>query len=243
MNNDLIKITTGEQGSSVVSARELYNFLGFDASQWSRWSKKNIVNNGWAKEGEDWQRLDIMSNGNPTTDYALSLDFAKRLSMLARTHKGEEIRKYFIEKESQLRQTLTAPLFSTEQALIQLVSQQTQLLASLRADVDEIRAGYKPVRKRQSIQPPHQKQPALSAPDFGLRQLIHRKVNEYCGYHGVSQSETYNYLYKRLLDVYGVNVYRLMRTGGESLIDALERYGHLDRVYSLIMAELTYVEE
>lgn len=44
-------------------------------------------------------------------------------------------------------------------------------------------------------------------------------------------------------DVYGVNVYRLNRANGESLLDALEQYGQLEKLYSLIMAELTYVEE
>lgn len=42
--------------------------------------------------------------------------------------------------------------------------------------------------------------------------------------------------------MYAVNVYRLKRYGKESYLDALERYGHLDRLYSLIMAELHYEE-
>jgi anti-repressor protein len=72
---------------------------------------------------------------------------------------------------------------------------------------------------------------------------VKTRVNEYCGYHGAQQGETYNYLYKRLHDVYGINVYRLIRTSGESLLDAIERYGHLDRIYALITSELHYVEE
>lgn len=41
--NELIKVTTNEQGSQVVSARDLYNYLGFDKSQWKRWYEKNIL--------------------------------------------------------------------------------------------------------------------------------------------------------------------------------------------------------
>lgn len=41
--------------------------------------------------------FDLMSNtqtgGRPTKDFALSIDFSKKLSMLARTEKGEEARK------------------------------------------------------------------------------------------------------------------------------------------------------
>lgn len=38
-----------------------------------------------------------MSNSKP--DFVLSLDFAKRLAMMARTQRGEQIRAYFIECE------------------------------------------------------------------------------------------------------------------------------------------------
>jgi anti-repressor protein len=104
--NGLIKITTNEQGSSVVSARELYEYLGFDAGQWKRWYQKNIINNQFAFENVDWEVFDIMSNtkngGRPTKDFAITTDFAKRLSMMARTEKGEEARKYFIECEQKL---------------------------------------------------------------------------------------------------------------------------------------------
>lgn len=82
-------------GKEVVSARDLYDFLGFDRSQWSRWAKKNIEKNPFAQDGIDWQGFDIMSNGNNTKEYALTIDFAERLSMLARTEKGEEIRRWF----------------------------------------------------------------------------------------------------------------------------------------------------
>jgi len=40
-------------------------------------------------------------SGRPSKDFILSIDFAKKLSMLARTEKGEQIRNYFIEVEKQ----------------------------------------------------------------------------------------------------------------------------------------------
>lgn len=45
-----------------------------------------------------------MSNGNETKDFALTIDFAKRLAMMAKTEKGEQARKYFIECEKQLKE-------------------------------------------------------------------------------------------------------------------------------------------
>jgi anti-repressor protein len=40
-------------------------------------------------------------NGNESKDFAISIDFAKHISMMARTPKGHEYRNYFIELESQ----------------------------------------------------------------------------------------------------------------------------------------------
>ena len=93
---ELIKVTE-ENGEQLVSARELYEFLELDKSQWARWTKKNIEE--IFEENQEYQRLDIVSNGNNTTEYVLKLDVAKELSMLARNEKGKQIRKYFIELE------------------------------------------------------------------------------------------------------------------------------------------------
>ena len=87
-----------------VSARELYSILGLDKSNWSRWSKQNIVDNPFAVENNDYVGFVIMTNGNETTDFALVLDFAKKLAMQVKTEKGELVRKYFIECEEALKQ-------------------------------------------------------------------------------------------------------------------------------------------
>jgi len=103
--SELIKITEDVAGNKIVSARELYQKLGYDLSQWSRWYKKNIVNNNFAIENEDWVGFDIKSNGNDTKDFALRLDFAKRLSMMAKTQVGDDYRKYFIACEQIAKDT------------------------------------------------------------------------------------------------------------------------------------------
>ena len=93
---ELIKVTE-QNGEQLVSARELYEFLELDKSQWARWTKKNIEE--IFEENQEYQRLDIVSNGNNTTEYILKLDVAKELAMLSRSEKGKEIRKYVIELE------------------------------------------------------------------------------------------------------------------------------------------------
>lgn len=97
--NELIKITE-TNGKNAVSARELYEKLGYDLSQWPRWYKKNITNNKFAMEDVDYQTLRLnVDKGRPSSDFALSIDFAKKLSMLARTEAGEKIRQYFVDVE------------------------------------------------------------------------------------------------------------------------------------------------
>jgi len=95
---DLIKVTQ-QNGKQLVSARELYQFLELDSAKWSRWSLGNIKNDSFFIENEDYTRLDIMSNHQKTTDYAITLDMAKELSMLSRTEKGKKARRYFIDFE------------------------------------------------------------------------------------------------------------------------------------------------
>jgi anti-repressor protein len=94
-----IGIVKMDSGESAVSAKELYLYLGFDKSQWSRWYQKNIVDNDFVLEWVDWEGFDTMSNGNETKDFVITIDFAKRISMMAKTEKGESIRSYFIECE------------------------------------------------------------------------------------------------------------------------------------------------
>ena len=99
---ELIKITE-QNGNQAVSARELYEFLGYNKAVWARRYKKNILKNEFAFENIDYQTFNITLNGNETKDFALSIDFAKKLSMKANTARGEEARQYFIECEKQLR--------------------------------------------------------------------------------------------------------------------------------------------
>lgn len=101
-------------GRQVVSARELYEFLGYNKAVWSRWYPQNIVENPYAIENEDWVGFNIMLNGNETRDFALSIDFAKRLAMRAQTDRGEQARRYFLECEKELQKKLPTSMTISE---------------------------------------------------------------------------------------------------------------------------------
>ena len=127
----LIKITE-QDGNKVVSARELYKKLGYDKSQWKRWYEKNILNNDFAFENEDYSVLDIMSKtqgGRPTKDFALKIEFAKKIAMRANTIEGEKVRDYFIKVEKLAKEQIapTNPLDLLKLAVSEMEKKDKQI--------------------------------------------------------------------------------------------------------------------
>lgn len=116
-----------EGAKQTVSARTLYEYLGMNLAHWKRWSKKNILENGFYKENEDWQGFALMVNGNEVQDFEVSIDFAKEISMMARTEKGNDARKYFIECEKKALVPTMSDAEIVSKALM-LVSKQNEQL-------------------------------------------------------------------------------------------------------------------
>lgn len=112
--NKLINIQVNEQGKQIVSAKNLYLGLGLNVTNWSRWYPKNIQKNEFFKENIDWVgvRHDVegfrlndenYKEGRPTMDFAITLEFAKHIAMMAKTEKSHEYRNYFIECEKKVK--------------------------------------------------------------------------------------------------------------------------------------------
>lgn len=126
---ELIKINTNEEGKQLVSARELYLGLGLNEAVWKRWYTTNILENDYFLKNIDWVSIqhDVENSkgGRPTIDFAISLDFAKHIAMMARTEKSHEYRNYFIECEKKVNQL---PQLSKElQAIFALDGKQQKL--------------------------------------------------------------------------------------------------------------------
>lgn len=209
--NNLIKITE-KNGRQLVSARELYEFLGFDKSQFARWSKKNIVNNQFAIENEDWTGFDINVEGNTLTDYAVSLDFAKKITLVSKSVKGNEIREYFIECEKQLRNGTVKLPTPTELAYMLIQSESEKQIAQeqVRLLTETVKQQAPKVEYVETVLQAVNTWPiTLIAAELGksaiaLNQIlkekgIHRKVNgvwvlnaDYCN-KGYTGTRTHNY--------------------------------------------------
>lgn len=139
---DALPAIINHKDRPAVSARELYQQLGFDSSNWKKWYKKNILNNSFAIEGEDYSELVLSTNR--TKDFALSLDFAKRLAMMARTERGEAIRAYFVQCEKMALER-TKPRTQVELLLesVQALHAQEQKLSAVETRVQQLEAQSK----------------------------------------------------------------------------------------------------
>lgn len=101
----IIKIAEAEIAGAVVqtvNARDLHAFLEV-GKDFSTWIKDRIAQFSFL-DGADFvteSRSPVSGSGNrgAATDYFLSLDMAKELSMVERNSKGKEARQYFIECE------------------------------------------------------------------------------------------------------------------------------------------------
>ncbi len=111
-----ITIIEHKELKKAVSARELYEFLEVDTPL-HKWIER-MIDYGF-EENIDYiiyVKNDINSDnrrGRPSSDYLMTVEMAKEISMLQRSEKGKEARKYFIECERKLKeQQLAIPNFS-----------------------------------------------------------------------------------------------------------------------------------
>ena len=183
---ELIKITE-QNGQRAVSARELYEFLGFDVKNWSRWYQKNIENNEFAFESVDYQTLFIMKNGNETKDFALTIDFAKKLAMKANSAKGEEVREYFINCEKIAKQI--KPLSQLE-----ILAQSAQILLEQERKINQVQEQVHLLEAKITTRPEYftiAGYATLQKIDCGLKlaSSLGRKASKLCKERGIETEE------------------------------------------------------
>lgn len=123
--NELVKVIKTDTQEQAVSARELHEFLGV-TTRFDTWVKRMIEAYGF-EENLDFvtvlqkngvnvsknEHVDYssqqLSRAGISTEYIISLDMAKELSMVQRTDRGKQARQYFIACEKELRDLVPAP--------------------------------------------------------------------------------------------------------------------------------------
>jgi phage anti-repressor protein len=147
--NEIIPIHDNN-GKRTVSARQVYEFLELRQSNFTLWCKTNIVNNPYAIEGQDYSVI-IVNNDNPkggkqtSKDYELTTDFAKKIGMVTKSDKGNEIRDYFLAVEAvALNQAPPIQSGNTLQMIgegfIAMAKQLEAAKTELRSEIADVRA-------------------------------------------------------------------------------------------------------
>lgn len=153
MNAIIRIIDNGE--NQAVSAKELYEFLEVkrDFSSWC----KQMFEYGF-EEARDYSPILVKNTeyspilgknkkagrGRPISDYALTLDCAKEISMLQRSDKGKQARQYFIEVEKKARalsEAVKKPenVFDVMEMSLKRLREQSEQINQIRGEVQDIK--------------------------------------------------------------------------------------------------------
>lgn len=136
--------TIGDDKINAVLARDLHKFLEC-TERFSAWFER-MCQYGF-EEQQDFtgvKSFTVVNNGaeKPLDDFMISIDMAKEISMLQRSDKGKEARKYFIECEKQLKDL--TPKFANMspqlQLLIQMEQQQNEIKATLDFQAEQLKS-------------------------------------------------------------------------------------------------------
>lgn len=135
-----IEIALKIDENGMTTASNLYAFLELHPAHFADWSRRNIKNNKFAVENEDYIVFTIecenhKNGGRPKTDYKITSEFAKKLSMTGNTDRHEQARQYFIACEQGLKiatqRLQSIPSNGTNEKLIELLTSMDNRLSKL----------------------------------------------------------------------------------------------------------------
>ena len=136
---EIIKITDRD-GQRVVNARELHQFLE-SKQDFSTWIKSRIEKYDFV-ESQDFvtapQKYGTANGGYSTrTEYALTIDMAKELSMVENNERGRMARKYFIECEKIAKEKQSFCLPQTFAEALRLAADQQEQIETQTKQIEE----------------------------------------------------------------------------------------------------------
>ena len=214
--NELIKITN-ENGKQLVSARELHEFLDLK-KRFSAWIDQYIKENNdymFVKD-EDFTSVlssTVVNNGanRELQDYAITISMAKEISMVTKTEKGKEARRYFIDCEKKLKEIANSPSYQIEDPI-----------ARAKRWIEE-----QEERQRLVLENEQQKETIKEITTHALtiedsRKVINKLVRTMAmvNYHG-NFKDCWSALYTKFNYLCGTNIRNRKRAKGESLLNVL----------------------
>lgn len=194
-----IEIVLQIDENGMTTASKLYSFLELDPKNFSRWCNTNIKNNKFAIENEDYFSFVIEEerfNPKPKTDYKLTSEFAKKLSMTGNSERHEEARKYFIACEQGLK--IATQRLQTQQIdmkpLVDAITTLTNNMITMQQDIQELKQSQ---RNRYLLEKRY--------PSAWYKK-ISPKYKMLMDYFDCTRSELYSSIYKELEDTYNLDI-------------------------------------
>lgn len=200
-----IEIALQIDENGMTTASNLYSFLQLESKNFSRWCTRNIKNNKFAIENEDYISFVIKEeryNPKPKTDYKITSDFAKKLSMTGNTERHEQARQYFVACEQGLKVAIqklqstnditqiTESLGTLTQALTNLTNNMT----NMQQDIEELKQSQ---RNRYLLEKRY--------PSAWYKKMA-PKYKMLMEYFDCTRNELYSNIYKELEDTCDVDI-------------------------------------
>ena len=136
--DNLIPVKT-KNDRIVVPARQLHSYLEV-GRKFNTWFAERIKKYDFEPEMDFTPVLGKSTGGRPSLDYALSLDMAKELSMVENNVKGKRARKYFIEKEKELRTQKPMGTLDLLEMSIKQIRTNHEEIQEVKSDLLELKA-------------------------------------------------------------------------------------------------------
>ena len=196
-----IEIALQIDENGMTTASKLYSFLELEPKNFSHWCTRNIKNNRFAIENEDYivfvfENENPKIGGRPKSDYKLTSEFAKKLSMTGNSEKHEEARKYFIACEQGLK-IATKRLQSQQtnmKLLIDAITTLTNNITTMQQDIEKLKQSQ---RNRYLLEKRY--------PSAWYKKIA-PKYKMLMDYFDCTRSELYSSIYKELEDCYNIDI-------------------------------------
>lgn len=203
MDNELIKITKDDNGNSVVSGRDLHEFLEVKTA-YKDWFPR-MCEYGFT-DGKDFSSiLSESTGGRPRVDHAMTLDMAKEISMIQRTERGKQARQYFIDVEKEYKKQIGQSQFRLPKNLTEMSTMFFDVMKDQDKKIEEQSEKVNFLMDLSGLTSPRNKE---------LTKARNKKIIQVCGgsesnsYQDKSlRSKLYNELFKSYRHRFDVNQY------------------------------------
>lgn len=230
-----IEIALDIDKDGMTTARKLYSFLELNPSNFSHWCKRNITENEFATENEDFVRF-VFYDETPTggkverDDYRLTAHFAKKLSVKGNGERAEQAREYFTTVEERVKQKMINHSDLSPQ--LQLFQQMFEAVAEQEREVREAKQlAQKAIQTTDYI-----KQAVLPVTD-NWRKEMEKKVRRVQYYSGKDFKELNSEMYKELENRASCNLNTRLRNQKDRMIEAGCRKSDIDKTRKIDIIE------